>query len=602
MNRILSNPHAATSGRFPHRTTRARSASEELRYRPSLALRASVPSLALQIGVPSLALRVGVVATLAVAVAIAGSLTGCHSSSSADPQQAASLPDAAAAAVRVTAARPVRKTLRLESVQPGQIEAFEQTPLFAKLPAYVEKLYVDIGDRVEGNQLLVDLFLPELKDEVRQKEAALVQAQAEIELATAAIRAAEAAVATARANISAAEAGNIRADADYTRWQSQFARISQLVTGGSLDRKLEDETRDSLKAAEAARGEVRAKVQSAKAALVQSQADVAKAQANEAVARARQGNAQADLSRVRALLRYTQIRAPYAGVVTERNVVRGDFVQPAGAVAAKPLLAVARTDIVRIFVDVPEMESPSVEAGRGGYVNVQALPDRIVEGKVARTSWVLGAKSDLADRAGPSQSQRPAAAGNVRYRAHPSPRASRCLRSPPLGNCSRGQASVLLDREGSSRSANSTYSRAPGRQRRGGSLRSERRRVGRAIPGHFAPGRPTRPGRAAGGAMARIIHGPIPTRSASEGSVGGCEPRRGVSSPSEGRSPGRAAAPRSRFVRRNVRPNGPRVHLQSHAYRSSSRRTLGPLGRTPQDTGEYNTRCDRYTRASPFAG
>jgi RND family efflux transporter MFP subunit len=351
--------------------------------------------LALQIGVPSLALRVGVVATLAVAVAIAGSLTGCHSSSSADPQQAASLPDAAAAAVRVTAARPVRKTLRLESVQPGQIEAFEQTPLFAKLPAYVEKLYVDIGDRVEGNQLLVDLFLPELKDEVRQKEAALVQAQAEIELATAAIRAAEAAVATARANISAAEAGNIRADADYTRWQSQFARISQLVTGGSLDRKLEDETRDSLKAAEAARGEAHAKVQSAKATLVQSQADVAKAKANEAVARARQGNAQADLSRVKALLQYTQIRAPYAGVVTERNVVRGDFVQPASTIAAKPLLAVARTDIVRIFVDVPEMESPSVEAGRGGYVNVQALPDRIVEGKVARTSWVLGPNRTL---------------------------------------------------------------------------------------------------------------------------------------------------------------------------------------------------------------
>ena len=63
----------------------------------------------------------------------------------------------------------------------------------------------------------------------------------------------------------AAEAGNIRAEADYVRWQSQFARISQLVAGGSLDRKLEDETRDSLKAAKAAEGEVRAKVEAAKA-------------------------------------------------------------------------------------------------------------------------------------------------------------------------------------------------------------------------------------------------------------------------------------------------------------------------------------------------
>ena len=298
-------------------------------------------------------------------------------------------------AVRVVAARPVRKTLRRESVQPGQIEAFEQTPLFAKLPAYVEKLYVDIGDRVEANQLLADLFLPELKDELRQKEAALVQAEAEIELAAAAVHAAEAAVATAQANISLTEAGNIRAEADVARWQSQYTRISQLVAGGSLDRKLEDETRDSLQAAEAARGEARAKVESAKAALAAKPADVAKAKANEAVARARHRNAQADLARVKALLQYTQIRAPYAGVVTERNVVRGDFVQPASTMTAKPLLTVARTDIVRIFVDVPEMDSPWVEAGRTAYVGVQALPDRIVEGKVTRTSWALGANRTL---------------------------------------------------------------------------------------------------------------------------------------------------------------------------------------------------------------
>ena len=59
------------------------------------------------------------------------------------------------------------------------------------------------------------------------------------------------------------------------------------------------------------------------------------------------------------------------------------------------MLTVARTDTVRIFVDVPEMDSPLVEAGRAGYVSVQALPDRIVEGKVARTSWVLGANRTL---------------------------------------------------------------------------------------------------------------------------------------------------------------------------------------------------------------
>ena len=81
--------------------------------------------------------------------------------------------------------------------------------------------------------------------------------------------------------------------------------------------------------------------------------------------------------------------------MTERNVNRGDFVQPATMMTAKPLFTVARTDIVRIFVAVPEMDSPWVEAGRPGYVNVQALPDRIFDGKVTRTSWVLGANRTL---------------------------------------------------------------------------------------------------------------------------------------------------------------------------------------------------------------
>jgi RND family efflux transporter MFP subunit len=326
-------------------------------------------------------------------------IAGCDWSSSTAAQPAASSTSTSGAAgstaYTLAAARPTIKTLRRESVQPGEIEAFEFTPLFAKLPSYVQKLHVDIGDRIGAGQLLVELFLPELKDELRQKEAAVVQAQAEIELAAAAARAAEAAVATARANVGAAEAGNLRAEADLTRWQSQYARISQLVAGGSLDRKLEDETRDALKAAQAAVGEVRAKVEAAKATLLESQADLAKAKAAEVVAAARRGNAEADLSRQRTLLDYTQIRAPYAGVVTERNVNRGDFVQPATTMTARPLLSVARTDIVRIFVDVAEMDSPMVEAGRVGYVNVQALPDRVVEGKVTRTSWALGANRTL---------------------------------------------------------------------------------------------------------------------------------------------------------------------------------------------------------------
>ena len=62
---------------------------------------------------------------------------------------------------------------------------------------------------------------------------------------------------------------------------------------------------------------------------------------------------------------------------------------------AKPLFVVARSDMVRIFVDVPEMEAVQIQVGAKGFVHVQALPNRTIEGTVTRTSWALGANRTL---------------------------------------------------------------------------------------------------------------------------------------------------------------------------------------------------------------
>ena len=103
----------------------------------------------------------------------------------------------------------------------------------------------------------------------------------------------------------------------------------------------------------------------------------------------------ANVKRLEETQAFQKIYAPFDGVVTARNINRGDFVQPAGATTGKPLLTVARADTVRIFVDVSELDSPWVEPGRKGYVSVQALPGMPVEGKVTRTSWVLNANRTL---------------------------------------------------------------------------------------------------------------------------------------------------------------------------------------------------------------
>ena len=297
---------------------------------------------------------------------------------------------------RVTAGTPQRKTLELYTTQPGRIEAFETTPLYPKLAGYVEEVLVDIGDRVESGQLLLRLSVPELHDELQQKQALVAQGEAEVRQAQASVRAAEAARATAEALVAQAQAGTARAEADYQRWKSEYDRMSQLADSGSVTRKLVDEALNQYRAADAARQEIEAEVESARAALNQSQANLEKAKADEVAAGARLRVAQANLARTQTMLGYTEIKAPFAGVITRRLVDTGHYVQPASGGSSQPLLVVARRDRLRVFVDVPELEAPLVDAGESGdsvSIRVQALPGPPVEGRVTRTGWALDASN-----------------------------------------------------------------------------------------------------------------------------------------------------------------------------------------------------------------
>ena len=326
---------------------------------------------------------------------------GCNSPTLAKPQA-----DSTGSAFgQVATVHPVHKPIERQTVQPGRIDAYEQTPLYAKLAAYVAKTEVDIGDRVQADQVLAQLAIPELDEEFRQKQAAVAHAEAGIDQAAATVQTAEAASRTAESRIREAEAGKIRADADVRRWQAEYDRIKQLVAAGSVDRKLVEEVQESLRAAEASGVEVAARVESAKATLAESLANVAKAKTDEALARAQLQVAHTDLAHTKAMLEYTQIRAPFAGVVTQRNVDRGHFVERAGP-DVKPLFVVARTDLVRIFVDVPETEAPWIAPGNAASIRVQALGDQGLDGRVTRTSWSLNvnrtlrAEIDLENREG----------------------------------------------------------------------------------------------------------------------------------------------------------------------------------------------------------
>jgi HlyD family secretion protein len=300
-------------------------------------------------------------------------------------------PAASSAVVRVTAGKPQRKTIRLETTQPGRIDAFEETPIHPKVSGYVDEVLVDIGDRVEKDRLLARLSVPEFDVDLVHAEALVAQAEAGIKKSQAAVRAMEAASKTAQTHIRQAEASVARTAAQHDRWKSEHARITELADKGSVTKKLVDETLNQLKAAEAAQAEAEAAVESAKAAFAQSQADTEKAKSEESAAVAALGVAKAGYARAKAMLAYTEIKAPFRGVVTSRNVDTGHFTQATRGADAKPLFVVSQSDTVRVFVDVPELEAAWVDAGDAATVQVQALRNKETNAKVTRTGWTLNA-------------------------------------------------------------------------------------------------------------------------------------------------------------------------------------------------------------------
>jgi HlyD family secretion protein len=315
-------------------------------------------------------------------------LAGCHPAVNAQPKGDGAAAPAGAALEVVVAGQPVKKTLTLVTTQPARIEALEQAPIHSKLAAYVGEVLVDYGDRVKNGQPLIKLVAPELDAELAQRQALLEQAKSELVQANASGKAAEAAVVTARSQLAEAQARTARAEADIDRWRSEYNRIEQLAASGSINRQLVDEAQQKFRGAEAALKEALAAIDAAKAVVQQMQALVAKAAADVEAAKARVHVAESNIGQVEATRSYLHIKAPFDGVVTQRRVDPGHFVQPAAGNAA-PLMTISRADKLRVFVAVPESEAAYVDVGDAAIVDVSSVRGAEIKGEVTRTGFAL---------------------------------------------------------------------------------------------------------------------------------------------------------------------------------------------------------------------
>ena len=186
----------------------------------------------------------------------------------------------------------------------AHIEAVNKSTVSAQTGGVISKLTYDVGDYVKKGSLIARISSENQKSGLQAAKASVSEAKASINRASAAIVQAEAATREAHANYSAARA-------EFLRVKSLFDK--RIITKSQYDQS------------EAAMKSTLARVESAKASL-----NVAKA--GYTAAKSGLSSAKAGLSKAGQQLAYTEVIAPYSGIVTERHVELGEVVSTGSAI------------------------------------------------------------------------------------------------------------------------------------------------------------------------------------------------------------------------------------------------------------------------------
>ena len=301
---------------------------------------------------------------------------------------------------------PVRNIVRVVG-QPSFIESYERTSIYPKPTAYIQKWIVDIGDKVKKGDVLAILFAPELIEEDKTRQAAVVLDQQRIALAKEVVEVAKADVAAALARVKETEEILAKYQAEVERWNTEVKRLQREADPGVVDPRVLLESTNQLESSTAARDTATATIKRAKAELLSAQATLAKAEVDVRVAEADLKVAESEQRYAKAWVDYLTLTAPFDGVITGRNANTYDFVMPttgdptafylapdiAPGGTAAPIYVVDRTDIVRIFVDIPEQDANYVHIGSKATVLAKAYRDQPIPGTVTRISWALNMKS-----------------------------------------------------------------------------------------------------------------------------------------------------------------------------------------------------------------
>ncbi|WP_426437197.1 efflux RND transporter periplasmic adaptor subunit [Bradyrhizobium genosp. P] len=253
---------------------------------------------------------------------------------------------------RVEVVRPRRVTVAQRLEINASLEAFEEADIFANVSGYLSDVRVDIGDHVKAGQVLAVIDVPEMQQQ-------LAEAEAQLESRKSSLEGARRQIDHNKANLALMNA--------LAKDRDQLGEGRNFISDRTLD-------------------QVHANADIAKA-------DLGVAEANRALAANQVDVAAATVEKVKTLLGYTRIVAPFDGVVAQRLVNRGDLVQAPTASRTTPsagsLFKVQRIDTIRVFCDVPENDVPHLHVGDPAVVKPAGFEGQPFIGKVTRFSLRL---------------------------------------------------------------------------------------------------------------------------------------------------------------------------------------------------------------------
>jgi RND family efflux transporter MFP subunit len=281
-----------------------------------------------------------------VGLGVGGIVAGQHLAASPSPVP----PTKVESPPRIEVVRPRRVPVAQHIQTNATLAAFEEADIFAKVSGYLSDVGVDIGDHVKAGQVLAVIDIPEMEQELAEAKAQLESKKSLVE--------------SARRKLD-------RYKANIMLQNALLERRQELGAAGHFfsDRALD---------------EVRANAEIAKV-------DLSVGEANLTLAAHQVDVAAATVEKIKTLIAYQKIRAPFDGVVARRMVNRGDLVQAATTAtrttpAAGSLFTVQRIDTIRVFCDIPEDDVPHVRIGDPAIVKPSGFDGEAFTGSVTRFS------------------------------------------------------------------------------------------------------------------------------------------------------------------------------------------------------------------------